>query len=462
MLEIAFINISLRPESKRKHLPVGLAYVMTAVKKARFSFDFIDMDIDCLSVDDLRPLLAKKNYDVVAFGCIVTGFRHVRQIAAMAKDINPKTKVIAGNSVATSIPELLLRNTQVDILVMGEADITIVELLRALDQGKDISKVSGIVIRDGDKIVSTPDRPVVDNLDTLGFPDWGVFNLGKYNKYANVVNRFFEESVLAYPLNTARGCPFNCTFCYHVFKGKKYRRYSEKAIFEEIKRLHYTYGVNYVSFWDELTFTDTNSVVRLLKEIKKLDFKIGWDAEARANLFTRKDLGLIKEMHEAGCDNVFFALENASPDILQAINKRINVDQFIEQSRVLWDGGVTPFTGVIFGYPQETPETIRYTFDICYQSNVFPSVGFLLLLPGTSMYAWAREQGYIPDEVAYLEKAGDRQDLHINLTQMSNEELISVVETEARELARKQGLDLESVFKTTAYRIPKKLYKINA
>ncbi len=454
-MKIAFINISLRPEAKKKFLPVGLAYIITAVKRAGFDFDLIDMDIDSIDIPELEKRLIDSAYDVVAFGCIVTGFKFAKKIAEIVKKANAEAIVIAGNSVATSIPDILLENTRVDILVMGEGDITIVELLQTMERGGDLSAVKGIVfIKDG-KIIKTAERSVIPNLDDIPFPDWGLFNLKKYNKYANVVNRFFSSDTLAYPLNMARGCPFNCTFCYHVFKNKRYRKYSEGAVIEEIKRLHYDYGVNYITFWDELTFHDIKSVRSMVSNIEKLPFRIGWDAEVRGNLFKNKDLELIKDMKASGCDNVFFALENANPEILAAINKKISVDDFVEQALVMWKGGVKPLTGVIFGYPQETPESIKLTFDVCEKSGIFPSIGFLLLLPGTYMYEWAKDNGYIADELAYLERAGDRQDLHINLTKIPDKELVSIVETEGRRLARKQGLELESVFKTTAYMVPK-------
>src|SRR3990172_8507820 len=117
-MKILFINPSLRPDAKRRQLPVGLAYVMTATQKAGFQFDLIDMDIDQISMTDLASMLSNKTYDIYALGCIVTGFRYVREIADIIKKTNPESLIVAGNSVATSIPETLLNNTQVDIAVL--------------------------------------------------------------------------------------------------------------------------------------------------------------------------------------------------------------------------------------------------------------------------------------------------------------------------------------------------------
>jgi hypothetical protein len=94
--------------------------------------------------------------------------------------------------------------------------------------------------------------------------------------------------------------------------------------------------------------------------------------------------------------------------------------------------------------------------DVCEECGIFPSVGFLLPLPGTQIYKWAKENGKINDEVEYLERIGDRQDFHINLTAMSDEEFVDTVTVKLEALAEKQGLKLESVFKTLTYQRPNK------
>jgi len=456
-MKICFINLSLRPGAKRRQLPVGLAYILTATKKAGFAFDLVDMDIDDLSMEDLEVILRRDPADVYALGCIVTGFRLVRQISALAKKINPKSVVVAGNSVATSIPEILLRHTDVDVAVMGEGDITFVELLKALQNGENLHQVPGIVFEDDGKITDNPGRPIVPTIDVFGFPDWSLFELEKYNRFATInVNWFSGGEVLSYPLNAARGCPFHCNFCYHVFRGQKYRRYSDGAIIDEIKRLHYQYGADFISFWDELTFPTIEAVKSMVGQLHKLDFKVAWEATTRGDLFKKEHVGLIRDMAAIGCESISFSLENASPEILAAMNKKMKVTHFIEQAQVLWAGGVTPLTSIIIGYPQETRETIAHTLKVCEICNLFPSTGFLLPLPGTPIYTWAKESGHIVDEIAYLERIGDRQDLHINLTKMTDAELLQVVETNLLALAKQQGLKLDSVFKTVTYQKPQK------
>jgi radical SAM superfamily enzyme YgiQ (UPF0313 family) len=144
MSKILFINPCLRHDAKNKYPPVGLGYILTAVQKAGIDFDLIDMDVQTMSIEDLCERIRREKYDICALGCIVTSLRLVKEIASVIREINPKATIIAGNSVASSIPELLLRNTEVDIAVVGEGDVTIVELLEAIMKDRPLYEVRGI------------------------------------------------------------------------------------------------------------------------------------------------------------------------------------------------------------------------------------------------------------------------------------------------------------------------------
>ena len=460
-MNILFINIQLRKDSIRRQLPVGLAYVMTAANKAGFDFDLIDMDIDNISMRSLKSRLQKKLYDIYAFGCIATGYKQVKGIAKTIREIHPLAKIIAGNSVASSMSDLLLETTEVDYAVVGEADGTIVDLLRSLLFGSSkIEQVKGIVIGNHKEGVpcryKTLKRKPIDNLDSIGFPKWDLFDLKKYRRYSKKnVNSFAKDEITSFPLNSARGCPYNCSFCYHVFKGQKYRRYSITAVVDEIKRLHSVYGCNYIAFWDELTFPNDLSAKNFIEEMEKLPFKIKWAATTRSGIFNSKSLSLLKRMKTVGCESISFSLENADKRILNQMNKSITVKGFKAQANVLHKAGIVPLTSIIFGYPSESKETIKKTIEVCRQCNIYPSTGFLLPLPGTIIYDWAKKYSYIDDEVEYLERIGDRQDFHINLTNMYSVEFVDIVREELTKLADEQGVKVDNVFKTGTYKKPK-------
>lgn len=450
-----FINPCLRPGAARKFAPVGLGCILTALRRAGYDFDLIDMDADDLDVAAVAERIKGKTYDLCGFGCIVTGLGLVQDLARVVREGSPDCLIVAGNSVATSIPELLLRNTCVDVAVLGEGDVTIVELAKALCAGSTWKSVPGIAYLEGGRLVKTARRPVIADLDSLGFPDWSIFEIEKYNLGMTQLTVVDDERQVVFPLNGARGCPYDCTFCYHVFKGEKYRKYSDRMIRDEFVRLTQEFKATFIYFWDELSFPNVPSVTRLVEKLEELPFRTSWQGVSRADLFTAKDTGIVKRMHETGCRSLGFSIENASPEILRAMNKKITHANTVQHASVLWGNGITPLTSIIFGYPQETPETIAATLDLCEQCNIYPSVGFLQPLPGTPVYQWALEGGHIRDELEYLLAAGDRQDLHVNLTAMPSDELMACVIEGLEKLSRKMGLEFKNPLKTGVYQKPK-------
>lgn len=450
MARLLFINPTLRPDAKSKYSPVGLAYILTAVRKAGYDFDLIDMDAESLSVSDVKLLLQGKSYDLCGLGCIVTGLGLAMELADVVREANPQCCIVGGNSLASSIPHLLLERTEFDVAVLGEGDEIIVELIESIEGKRPLSSIAGIAYLEKGELVQTPPRPLIPNLDAIGFPDWSIFAMDKYNRAIMPVMDS-DDMQVCLPLNGARGCPFNCTFCYHVFKGQKYRKYSEPALVREFKHLKEEYGATFIYFWDELSFPNITSVESLVSLLEKLSFRIGWRAISRADLFSAKDVPLLKRAHEAGCRAIAFSIENASPEILKAMDKRISHKNTIKQALSLWEANIVPSTSLIFGYPQESFNSIKATLELCERCNIYPSVGYLQPLPGTPIYNWAVERGFLPDEWEYLINAGDRQDFHVNLTSIPTDELTDFVQTEMKALAKRMGLHFEDPLKTGVY-----------
>lgn len=136
------------------------------------------------------------------------------------------------------------------------------------------------------------------------------------------------------------------------------------------------------------------------------------------------------------------------------MGKRATPQQFTRQREILDRAGIPTLTSLVFGYPNETRETIEMTLQCCLENGVYPSAGYLLPQPGTPMYTYALEHGYIPDEDAYLLSLGDRQDLRLNMTSMSDAELEGAVQSGLRTVseALRIGLSEGHLLKTGHYR----------
>ena len=364
-----------------------------------------------------------------------------------------------------STPEVFLRNSAADFSVIGEGEFTCLELLQALRDGTPTNGVEGIAYLDDEgKFIQTPKRKAC-NINELPFVDWEIFDMERYfekSDHAAAEGLVFEESKSprVMPVATARGCAFRCTFCHFVFWDDPYRFRTPQNILKEIQRNIEKYGATYINFWDDLSFASAHQVEKMCDEFLASGLKFKWLASVRVDLFSRANLSpddalkVAEKMKEAGCYDVGFALESGNQEILEMMNKKIDVNAFFETVNIFKKVGITVNTSVVFGYPTESKESIRQTFEQCLKASVYPSIGFLLPLPYTGMYDYAKQKGFITDEDRYLESITERQDICLNMTKMSDEEIMKEIKIGAKQLndMLDLGLDENTYIKTKGYK----------
>lgn len=464
-MKLLFVNPSLRLHSPTKYLPVGIASVMTYVKSLGYEFDLLDIDINDLEDDAVERYVEANIYDVVLTGSIVTHYKWMKWFAKMVKKHHPKTKIIVGNSVAGSIPELFLRNSGADVAIVGEGEFSCAEALNAINENLPLDSVKGIAfINDEGTFVQTPKRPAC-KIDDLPMIDWSSFDVERYfeKSYAGADGIVFDDDnkPRVMPVSTARGCVFRCTFCHFVFWDDPYRYRSAQSVLAEVRRNIENYGATFINFWDDLSFASLKQAERMADAIIESGLQFHWNAAIRTDLFGKdkfsfeERLSVAKKMRASGCVNVGFSLESGNQDILNMMEKRVDVSCFKENIRVAQAAGLTCSISVVFGYPIETPDTIRETFEQCLDVGIYPSMGFLMPLPYTKMYEYAKQHGYIDDEDYYLtEKITERQDICLNMTKMPSQQILDLVKDYAKRLndMLKLGLNDGTFIRTGGYR----------
>jgi len=419
-MNIVIVNPSVRPYMDKAYFPTGLCYIGTVMQQAGYEFDVIDVEAHRYSEEKLEELFGKKFYDIILMGTLVSAYKYAKSILEIARKLNPNATIVVGNSIASSIPEHLLTHTQADIGVKGEGEVVILNLLKALENNTPLEGVKGIVfLRDG-KLVDTGYEESIQDIDTIPLPNWDIFDMEVYLSKAILdVSEPYPmpvEQIRPFIVIASRGCPYRCTFCYHVFHYTKYRYRSMDNVFLEIDQLQKRYGVNYITFYDELTFFNQKRLEDFVeaKIARRSDFY--WRGYTRGGVFKEKDLPLLIKARENGCLGLFYALESGNPDILKAMNKHMKVEDFIEQKRVLDKAKIPSRTFLVIGFPGETLDTLKQSFDVCYEVGIYPSVGYLLPQPQTPIFDLAVEKGLIANLEDYLIRMGDRQDLTINLS----------------------------------------------
>ncbi len=463
-MKILFINPSLRPGSDHLFLPVGLGYIMTYLKNEGYKFDLLDIDAEQHSDEYVENYFKENKYDVIALGSIVTHYKWIKWCINTIKKHQPETKVILGNSVGGSIPEVVFQTTKVDIVIYGEAEVTITEVVNALRDVKSFGEINeplveiphpnkgypaavkgegikGIIYRaKNGLIVNNGKRKAVKNIDDFPFPDWEMFDVQKYltigRKHGASHSWFYKaEDAIPMPVNTARGCVFKCTFCHYVFWHDPYRHRSAENVIAEIRQLQEKYGANFFNFWDELSFHKIGPAEKFLDQLIEADLKVHWTCAIRADLMGKdvdakgnpipreRRLNLAKKFVEAGCVSAGYSLESGNDKILETMNKKVKSEYFHEQVKICREAGLITNTSLVIGYPEETKATIDETMSKLEKLKVYPSAGFLLPLPETGMWDHAIENGYIDDIDQFLTDITERQDFSLNMTAIDEEEL---------------------------------------
>jgi anaerobic magnesium-protoporphyrin IX monomethyl ester cyclase len=487
-MEILFINPSLRPGSDCIFLPVGLGYVMTYVKEAGYKFDLLDIDAGQYQNNYIEQYFKNNQFDVICVGSIVTHYNWIKWCINTIKKYQPNTIVIVGNSVGGSIPEVLFQTTKVDIVIYGEAEVTLKEVFDAIKSGQSLGEIDephvkiahtnkgypstikgtgidGIIYRSKQNlIVNNGKRKAVKNIDDFPFPDWDLFDIERYlqmgRKHGASHSWFFKPNeVIPFPINTARGCVFKCTFCHYVFWHDPYRHRSAENIIAEIKLNQKKYGANFFNFWDELSFHKLGPAEKFIDQLIEADLKVHWTCAIRADLMGKDTtiprenrVNLAKKFVQSGCVSVGYSLESGNDKILESMNKKIKSKYFSEQVKICREVGLITNTSLVLGYPEETKDTIDETMSKLESLNVYPSTGFLLPLPETEMWNYAIENNYIKDIDLYLTNITERQDFSLNMTTMKEEDLKSHTLKWLARLNKKFGnLEEKNLIKTGGY-----------
>lgn len=446
-MQVVLVNTAIRPDSTKLLPNVGLSYIASAIKRAGFPVTILDIDVHRYTEAQLRRWLTSMTCDAIGIGTLTSHYGWTKRFAALCKSVNPTAPILVGNTLGTSVPKVLLEKTDVDYCVLGEGDIAAVELLAALEMGTPASEVKGIAYKANGQVVETEERDTIRDIDRIPFPDWDIFEVSEYlaKSHQHVLQSdqlpLPREQMVSMPVTTARGCPFTCTFCYHAFQGTKYRHRAALSIADEMIALRDKYGVNFINFWDELSFSHPRQAEQLADALIERKANLHFVASCRADLFGEQHFHIAQKLRKAGCIALSYSLENADEGILEAMNKKCDSSDFITQTHVLQEAGIDCTTSLVFGYPQETRETIHKTFVVVEKAKIYPSVGYLEPMPGTPMYEEARTLGVITDDEEYLMKMGDRQDLRVNLTKMSSDELQSCVKSELIALNQRFKLD---------------------
>jgi radical SAM superfamily enzyme YgiQ (UPF0313 family) len=323
-LKVLLINPNL-PGYSPAYPPLGLLYIAAVLKREGHSVRVMDANLERASKDMLTQRIEDNKPDVVGITMSSLQVGTAYETAFIAKQVmGNKTTVIVGGAHPTALPEQTLQECPaIDIVVVGEGEVTIIQLTKALQNDQELSDVQGIVYRKQNDIAISNPRPRLIDLDSLPFPAYEFAPLQKY--FRNQATEIYRPSLAVI---TSRGCPFRCVFCSNpVWKGKTEFRSAQNVV-DEIQWLYEKFAIKEVYFHDDTFNICPKRVEKICNEImlRRLHHKIVWRAECRANKGFVTE-ALFSLMKGAGCWAVFFGVESGNQKILRLINKSVTLKE---------------------------------------------------------------------------------------------------------------------------------------
>lgn len=352
-------------------IPLELLYLASAIVQTfenNVQIKIIDLGIDRLSLEDVKIEIDRFKPQAVIFNSLIWEADIVHSLAALAKKINQKITVIAEGQLPTLAKEYLLQDKNIDYLMLGESDLTGPELLKALDENKDLSKVAGIIYRGNRGVVENRPREYIKNLDQFRISPsvWDLIDIQEYAKYSNWNGSLKEKFYI--PILTSRGCPFDCTFCCNKkVIGKSFRARSPKNVISEINFLQDKFRVKEIHIFDPVFNYDIKRAEEICKLIIDSGIKVSFAFPhgLRADRMTEELIDLLKE---AGTYKLVYGVETGSRHLQKRIRKNLDLDRVLEVVEKTAKKGIIVGGYFMLGFPGETAAQMKETIDFAVNS----------------------------------------------------------------------------------------------
>lgn len=353
---------------------LSLAYVAAVMERWGASIQYIDANALELSLEETIARAEKFKPDLLAFS-ITTYLFH--QTLAWVRAVREALMVptLLGGVHMGLYPKETFSHSEIDLGVIGEAEITVPELFDALNQGRDLTAVRGLIFRKSGDLAITEPRPLMENVDDAPFPARHHLPNERYYSFISQFKYFT-------PFITSRGCPYQCAFCEQG--SRKFRPRSPENVIEEIEQCHYVFKVREFDFFDSAFTVDKARVHKICDLIASRPFKAVWAIRSRVDLV---DEPMLKALRRAGCKRIYYGIESSDPSILDALNKKTDLNQIRHTISATRKVGIDTFGYFMVGSPGETEQTVLNSVAFAKELKLdFAQFSKVTPMPGTALY----------------------------------------------------------------------------
>ena len=362
------------------YVPVGIGYLLAITERAGIKTRFIDEQVEEDIFEKISDYIKEMDKPYIfGFSAMTAAYKRAMVVSKRVKELYPDSIVCIGGVHASAIPDEVMSNEHVDIVVRGEGELILPDLYRCIKEGRSFTDIENISHRQNGKIVHNNIASVIDDLDSLPPFPYHRFTSKKYD--------------LGFVVSS-RGCPYGCIFCSNrVTTGMKYRYRSPVSIVDDLEVLYHRHGKTFILFLDDNFLVNKKRIYTLIDEIRQrgLDNKMTFSFQARGD---NADYALFKDLYSSGFKSVFFGMETASNRIMKLIKKGETVEQCINAVRMAKELGFHVSAAFIYGFPTETHSdrincarlSKELEIDMARFNNATP-------YPGTELYQIAKKEG---------------------------------------------------------------------
>lgn len=391
-MKVLFVNPP-QTASKYKFMgviapPLGIAYMAGVLQENNIDVEILDASAEDMDFKDVEKELLKRKPDLVALTALTPTIGRALETAQVVKETLPDSIVVMGGYHPTFNFIETLEDENVDIVIRGEGEYIMLNLVQALENQSSLHDVKGIVFEDKNskEIVVNPEAPLIQDLDELPFPALNLLPMKKY--------RLLDMDTHMTTMITTRGCPMQCSFCSSAaMHGKKIRERSVENIVDEIEYLKTNYDIDTIAFMDDTFTLKKRKVMAICDEILKRNIEIMWGCTSRVDTLDEK---LLKKMKEAGCITIFIGVESADQQQLDNMCKNTTIAKIENAFKIAHKLKIRTIASVALGMPGDTKEIMNKTVKFVHELK--PNYAIYSLAtpyPGTRFYKEAFEKNLI-------------------------------------------------------------------
>lgn len=396
-----------------RHFHFGIGSISAVLEKEGFGTSLMDISKE-INKENFLAQIDKYDPDLIGFSITTNQWPYAKLFCNWIKE-HRDTPIVCGGNHPTQNPEEVILEKDVDIVCIGEGEYSILDLMRKLKEGDDITQIRNLWVKTAQGVIKNPLRPLIEDLDNLPFLNRKIFD------YDNLL----KETGYAAIVMAGRGCPYSCTYCSNPAfnelyrgKGKIVRRQSPPRVISELKYLKRRYKIELFDFMDEVFTIDQKWLMQFLRYYKR-KIHIPFHVMVRPENLSK---AMLQEMKDSGCELIRIGIESGNQWIREKVlNRKMSNEQILNAFQMAEDVGMKTYAFIMLGLPYETPEMIEETIELI--KKIRPNhtqVSTFYPFPGTKLYQLCKGKGYLTDKVvtSYLSNSSI-----LNFPQITSEQI---------------------------------------